>query len=471
MFDAAFRELMDVRNRCEHAAVDVCGADPIYPTRFRIGETGAAALAAVGVGVSDIWELKTGRRQTVSIDVRHAAAAMRSFAYLQSRRPDGSFGTADHSDAAALAHELMQAYRTRDGRWFLPHFGMVHLRDRVLGVLGCEATPKSVATAVSRWDASQLEDAIAQTNACGGIVREHGEWLEHPHGQVLAGKPVVEIEKIGESEPEPFTGAGAVLDGIRVLDLTRVLAGPVAARVCAEHGADVLMVTAENLPQFKNYVIDLSYGKRSCFLDLEDRAQADRLKVLLRDADVFSQGYRPGVLEARGFGPEQLAELRPGLVYVSISCFGSNGPWHRRAGWEQVAQTVIGLCHEHGEERPELLPAPVCDYTTGYLGAYGILLALARRALEGGSYHVKVSLCQSGMFLYRQDRVELPTRDMDVSPAEAESLQMESESSYGFIRQLAPVVRFSDTKPAWSRPSPALGEHQPQWLEPVVARV
>ncbi len=462
--NAAFQELMEIRNRPDHGAAEISGADPVYSTRFKVGETGAAVLAAIGVAVSDIWQMKTGRRQTVSIDVRSAAAALKSFAHLQALKADGSYETMGNSPAAAASYQITQPFPTKDGRWFLPHFGISHLKDRVLGVLKCEATPDAVAAAVGRWDALDLEDAIAEARACGGMVRSPAEWQAHPHGRALAARPVVEIEKIGDSDPEPFAGDGPALAGLRVLDLTRILAGPVAARTTAEHGADVLMVAAQHTPQIKNFVIDLSHGKRSCYLDLDIEAEAARLKELVGGADVFSQGYRPGVLAARGFGPEDLAALRPGLIYTSINCYGQQGPFRERAGWEQVAQTVTGICHENGVDRPALLPVPACDYTTGYLGAYGILLALARRAVEGGSYHVSVSLCQSGMFLQRQGKVDFPAPDMDLTAAEAAALQIDSDTAYGPIRHLAPVIKFSETTPGWSRPSPALGSDAAAWL-------
>ena len=465
----AFDELMTIRGRPGHGAARITGADPVYSTPFKVAETGAAVLGAVGVAVSDIWEMKSGRRQTVSIDVRHAAAALQSFAYLQTRQADGSYQTYGNSPAADANYRITQPFPTRDGRWFLPHFGIAHLKERVLGVLKCEGTPEAVAMAVSQWDALDLEDAIAEARACGGMVRTSAEWLDHPHGQALAARPVVEIEKIGDSAPEPFPIDGPPLAGIRVLDLTRILAGPVAARTCAEHGADVLMVAAKGMPQIRNFVIDLSHGKRSCYLDLSEREEAAQLRELVRGADVFSQGYRPGVLTARGFGPAELAALRPGLIYTSINCFGDHGPFAQRAGWEQVAQSVTGICRDHGAAvdqagRPTLLPVPVCDYTTGYLGAYGTLLALARRAVEGGSYHVKVSLCQTGMFLQRQGTVDVPAPDMDLAPEEGAALQMESDTAYGPIRHLAPVLRFSETTPGWSRPSPALGADAAEWL-------
>ncbi len=464
MINPALEELLNIRGLDDGYKPTITGADPVYSTHYRVGETGAAALGAVGVAVADIWEMKTGNRQDVSIDVRAAGAALKSFAFLERQNDAGQFETIGNSRAANVNYAITQPFATRDGRWFLPHFGIKHLKGRVLDVLRCEDTPDSVANAISRWDAQDLEDAIAAARACGGMVRTHDEWLAHPHGASMAARPVVEIEKIGDSDPEPFKATGRALEGIRVLDLTRILAGPVAARTCAEHGADVLMVAAKHLPQIKNFVIDLSHGKRSCFLDLEDSTDAAQLAELVRGADVFSQGYRPGVLNTRGFGPEQLAAIRPGIIYTTISCYGSQGPLAGRAGWEQIAQSVTGICEDSGLDKPTLLPVPACDYLTGYLGAYGTLLALARRAREGGSYHVNVSLCQSAMMLNRQGRVTYPASDMGHSSDEAAALQMRSETSYGVIRHLAPVLKFSETAPAWSTPSPALGADSPSWL-------
>src|SRR5262249_25523365 len=148
---------------------------------------------------------------------------------------------------------------------------------------------------------------------CGGMVRSNEEWLRHAHGQALAAKPIVEILKIGESDPEPLPREGRPLSGVRALDLTRILAGPVAARTLAEHGAGVFVVTAERLPQIPEHVLDTSHGKRSCFLDLATAEDVACLKTLVRGADVFSQGYRPGAMSRLGFGPEEVAALRPGI--------------------------------------------------------------------------------------------------------------------------------------------------------------
>jgi crotonobetainyl-CoA:carnitine CoA-transferase CaiB-like acyl-CoA transferase len=461
----AFEEVMAVRGLGRPNADDVAivGADPVLPTRFRIGETAAAVLAGVGVAISDIWELKTGRRQQASIDVRHAAAGLKSAYSLQRPDANGAFRPVVNDEHEAM-RRMTQPWPTRDGRWFLPHFGLPNLRERVLKALDCEPAPDSVAKAISRRDALELEGAIDEARACGGMVRSNAEWLAHPHGQILANKPIVEIIKIGDSGPEPLPEGARPLSGIRVLDLTRILAGPMAARTLAEHGADVLLVTAERLPHIPEHVIDTSHGKRSCYLDIKDADDAARLRELIAGADIFSQGYRPGALARHGFGADEVAALRPGIIYVSISCYGADGPFTHRAGWEQLGQTVTGICHDNGAERPTLLPAAACDYTTGYLAAYGALLALARRAREGGSYHVRVSLCQSGMFIYRQGKVA-SADPASLTEAEVDDLRIESRTHAGPLRHLGPILKMSETPGGWERPTPKLGSSDAAWLQ------
>ena len=166
--------------------------------------------------------------------------------------------------------------------------------------------------------------------------------------------------------------------------------------------------------------------------------------------------------------------MRPGIVCLSISCFGADGPFSHRAGWEQIAQTVTGICHDGArinDGRPKLLPAAANDYTTGYLGAYGVLLALARRAREGGSYHVRVSLCRSGMFIYRQGKVAYGGPGMDLGANELDALRIETDTSYGRLRHLGPVLRLSETQPHWERPTPKFGGSEPVWLDQPGARV
>jgi len=461
-----FEEIMSIRGRGMPAdgEVTITGRDPVFSARFKIGETTANILAGVGVAVTDIHELKTGRRQKIAIDVRHAAATCQSSKLMRQPAAGGGWQLVPGSPAMEHMRSITQPWRCKDGRWYLPHFNLPHLHERVIGVLKCASEADAVAKAIAKWDSHDLEEAIAEARACGSIVRSNAEWLEHPQGKMLAAKPLVEITKIGASDPIPFPAGGRPLAGIKVLDLTRILAGPCAARTLAENGADVLMVAAKHLPQVREHVMDMSHGKRSCYLDFNQAEDVATLKKLVRDADVFSQGYRPGIMDKHGLGPEQLAALRPGIVYLSISCYGHGGPFSNRGGWEQISQSATGICLDNGDERPTLLPASACDYTTGYNGAYGVLLALARRAREGGSYHVRVSLCRSGMYIYKQGKVAYPRPDMGLDEAELDAIMTESKGSYGALKHLAPVLRMSETKPYWDKPSPLLGSSRPEWL-------
>ena len=467
----AFSELMAIRGMAppDTGEVVTIGADPFFRTPFRIGETVAAVLAGTGVAANDLWELRTGRRQTIRIGVREAAASLHVVNYTRKRDPDGQYRPIPMSGNMQHMFTVTQPWPTADGRWFLPHFNLPHLERRVLDVLQCDGTPEAVGAAVGRWDADELEAAIADARACGGKIRSQTEWQAHPQGIYLAGRPVVEITKVADSPPEPLPAGDRPLSGVRVLDLTRILAGPTSARTLAEHGADVLMVATPDLPQVTEFVRDLSHGKRSCFLDLRRAEEAERLKGLVRDADVFINGYRPGRLAGHGFGMEELAVLRPGIIQLSINCFGSGGPLAERAGWEQVAQSVTGIALTHGTMtgagRPKLAPAPMCDYLTGYLAAFGTMLALGRRAREGGSYHVQVSLCQSAMFYQRQgladgfaDAPEQLTQD------ELDGLYVREDSSYGDLLTLGPVLRMSETPCFWALPTPRFGGDRPEWM-------
>ena len=466
---SAFNELMELRSLFppDDDELEFTGSDPVLATKFRLAETASAALASVGVAVNDLWELKTGQRQSIAIDARAATAALCSNKYLQLQNENGGF-----DDVIDSSHEANRAltgmYLTKDGRWVLPHFGLSNLRERMLRLLKADADRQSIAKAVAKWDALDLERAMDEAHVCGGMIRTNNEWMAEAHGQVLAAKPVVEIIKIGDSAPEALPMGPRPLSGIKVLDLTRILAGPITGRTLAEHGADVLMVTAPHLPQVLPYVGDTSHGKRSCFLDLKQEDEKQALLSLVKKSDVFSQGYRPDKLHQLGFGPDALSALRPGLIYVSISCFGEGGPFSHRAGWEQIAQIMTGIAAEGIQDTPEYkpktLPVAANDYITGYLGAYGVLLALARRASEGGSYHVRVSLCQTAMMIYRQGKIISLPGNLSLSAGEIATLYQQSNCHLGHIRHLAPVLQLSETAPHWILPTPKLGSDEPAWL-------
>src|SRR5438105_2889342 len=377
------------------------GADPVLPTPFRIGAAGAAALAATGLAAAGLWELRTGRRQEVAVDLRQAVASLRSGHYLQ---VNGAKVRGDRNP-------VMGMYPAKNGRWSYIHANFPNHRAAALRVLGCEEDRAAVRRAVTQWDALELEEAIIAAKGAGGMVRTMAEWAQHPQAAAIASLPLMEIVKIGDSPPEKLPNGDRPLSGVRVLDLTRVLAGPTCARTLAEHGADVLKITAAHLPNIGYQEYDTGHGKLSAHLDLRQPQDLETLRGLVREADVFSQGYRPGTLANRGLSPEELARLRPGLVYVSLCAFSYQGPWASRRGFDPVVQNVSGITLRQGElfpgaqPGPQFYPVSAIDYLTGYLMAFGAMVALGRRAREGGSWLVRISLAQTGRWLVGRGEV------------------------------------------------------------------
>src|SRR5438874_9925607 len=438
------------------------GADPVLPTPFRIGETSAAAVAATGLAAADLWELRTGRRQEVGVDLRHATASLRSGNYLQVN------GVKVRGDR----NEVMGMYPAKNGRWSYVHANFPNHRAAALKVLGCEESKAAVRKAVAQWDALDLEEAIIAAGGAGGMVRSMAEWARHPEAAAIASLPLLEIVKIGDAPPQKLPEGDRPLAGIRVLDLTRVLAGPTCARTLAEHGADVLKITAQHLPNIGYQEYDTGHGKLSAYLELRQPKDLDTLKGLVREADVFSQGYRPGTLGGRGLSPEELAKLRPGLVYVSLCAFSHVGPWASRRGFDTVVQNVSGITWRQGElfpgkePGPQFYPVSAIDYLTGYLMAFGALVALARRAREGGSWLVRCSLAQAGRWLVGRGEVpeaQLKNIPAEFTPAEIEKWTIETETPAGKLRHLSPTLQLSETQPYWARPTVPLGYHQPVW--------
>ena len=462
--DDALAGLLALSGRDGAGAATILSGAPAVATRFAADEAAAAALAAGGTVAADIWTLRTGQTQGVTVSTREAAAGLSGYAFQRFEDPERQ-----PTMHRGVAHEILGFTPTRDERWVFLHPSFPPSQAKLMALLGNPEDRAAVIAAAANWNAQDLEDAIAEAGICGAVVRSAEEWDASEQGRILAGLPVVEVIKIADSPAEPFKPAPAApLSGVRVMDLTRVLAGPTCARTLAQYGADVLYVTAPGLPSAPLFVSDTNHGKLSTFLDLETADGCAALRRLLLSADVFSQGYRVGALERRGFGLMDLARLRPGLIYVSINAYGHEGPWRGRPGWEQLAQTVTGMAEvQGGADSPALLPAAVNDYTTGFLAAFGALVALKRRALYGGSYLVRVSLSQTAMWI-RGLGVAGPER-LDAAqafqPDETAEFVMRSQTGYGPMSHLRPAVRMSATPTAWVRPTMPLGSHLPIWPE------
>ena len=465
MTNDALRTILPIAGWPEEraSAVQINGNyDPILPTPFRLAETSTATLAAVGLAVSDLWELRTGRRQEIGIDTRRATASLRSGTYLKMDGVPVDFGR----------NAVMGIYPAKHGRWSYVHANFPNHREAALKVLGVPEDHEAVRKAVAQWDALELEEAIIAAKGAGGMVRTMEEWAQHPQGKAVASLPPMEIIRIGDSPAEDLPPGDRPLSGVRVLDLTRVIAGPTCARTLAEHGADVLKITGAHLPSLGRQEYDTGHGKLSAHLDLREEKDREILRGLVREADVFSQGYRPGALGSRGFSPEALAELRPGIVVVSLCAFSHAGPWASRRGFDTVIQTVSGITHRQGEVFPGAKPGPqfypvsAIDFLTGYLMAFGAMVALGRRAREGGSWLVRISLAQVGRWLVERGQVpeeQLKDVPKEFTPAELDRWSMVSNTPVGRLQHLAPVLQLSETPARWERPTVPLGYHQPVW--------
>lgn len=442
-------------------SVSFTGADPVVPSRLRYAAATASAIAAQATAIATIWRMRTGRSQSVSIDLPRAAnLGLRT---LQNMRQNG------HGFTVGSLTRAANFFRTRDDRqiYLLRNTGRLNITTDLIGLLRCENTTESLAQAVAGWDSHELEEAMAERKLPGIIARAPQEWLAHPQGRLLADQPGVEIEKIGDSAPEPFGPAARPMSGVRVLDASHVIAGPATGRMLAEHGADVLHVTPPGEQEMMPVVMDTGFGKRAAYIDLNKIEDVEQLRRLAASADVFIQSWRPGSLARRGFSPADLAAIRPGIVYVSISCYGYEGPWAQRGGYEPIGQVACGLSVTEGTmQAPRNAPTVTMnDYLTAYLAASGALGALVRRAREGGSYHVKTSLTQASMWVLGCGVVSETEEFRDLPayvPKPGEILR--AETAFGELDHVAPIAQFSETPARWALPPQPAGSSQPRWV-------
>ncbi len=446
------------------------GEDPIIPTPFRVARASAASVGLAASAAHEIWRLRGGGQQDIAVDLNVAASSLVSFGLL---KRNGST-----VPRPSEINPTVGFYPTADGRWIHLHGGFPHLAKRTLDLLNADNSREAIAASVSRWNGQALEDAIAYMKLSGAMVRTEEEWRQTAQGSLLAkGAPIV-LKKIGEAPVLRLGEAKQPLSDVRVLDLTRVLAGPTVGRTLASHGAEVLGVRAEKLPTIDVFDLDTGHGKRSTFLDLTKPGDAEQLRALARDAHVFVDSYRPGALGELGVTPAALSHSSPGIIYCAVSCYGHQGPWASRRGWEQLAQSVTGIAVDQGAYQaaragtrrdtvPALMPAAVCDYITGYLGAAGVAAALLRRFREGGSWLVEVSLGATAMWLQSLGKIAANETPREWAPAEGlDGYWQSCQTDRGRLDFLGPVVRMSETPPRWPLPPPEPGADKAAWIAP-----
>lgn len=444
----------------EHVVLSGNGA--VLPSSFCVADAAQASLGAAALAAAELAVVRGQPRQRVRVDRTHALMESSCWFSIDGVVPEPW-------DALSGLYPCGEAVG-RPG-WLRVHANFAHHRDRALRVLGCPtgaATQRGAVTeALRHWRAIDFESAAADAGAAVAALRSHDEWQRHPQCEALGAAPVVRIDRLGAVAPPlalaALGDAQPPLAGLRVLDLTRILAGPVACRTLAAYGADVLLVNSPSLPNI-DAIAETSRGKRSAHVDLRTESGLATMQTLLRDAHVFVQGYRPGALAPLGFGAEELARRRPGIVVASLSAYGSSGPWAGRRGFDSLVQTATGFNDDEaraaGAGKPQPMPLQILDYAAGYLLAFGVQSALRRQALEGGSWHVQVSLAGVGHWLRGLGRVEhaFTTRRPAIEPF------LDSEpSGFGRLVGVRHCAEFERTPAQWRLPSMPPGSHRPEW--------
>lgn len=451
--------ILGLSDKTRGGSVTIVGRDPIIASPHRIGEACAAALAAQGKAIATIWKMRTGRDQDVTVDLKTAIHGLHSIDFIK----QNGYPIELH----VVKEAITSFYQTRDGRWVFFTGSYPLLRDGILNLLRCSNSAGAIANAVSKWDAFDLEEALAEQNLTGAVVRTREEWRSHLQGKTLLQTPVIEIEKIADSPQEPFSLAPRPLSGVRILDVTHVIAGPLITRTLAEQGADVLHISSPKHPDPLPMIMETGHGKRNAFLDFNNVEDIRHLLSLAQKSDMFVNSFRPGILEKRGLSPYHLAEIRPGIIYVSSRCYGFTGPWSSRGGFDQQGQCVTGVAAEEGLfDAPRLSPVYYLnDYVTAYLGAAGALAALIRRAREGGSYHVKVSLAKSSMWVQDLGLLEISKLDPSLDPKNMGTPdRITSQTPFGEMEYMPPITQYPETKAFWDKPPTPLGSSRAQWL-------
>jgi len=438
-------------------AVTLTGEEPQLPSSFRVAAAAQAGIAAAALAAAHLWKLRSGESQNVAVEIRHAVTECRSERYL---RVDGK-------PPPPAWDAIAGVYKTRDRRFVRLHTNFPHHREAVCRVLDCRAERDDVQAALMQWDAEPFETAAYAVGGVVSMMRSFDDWSELPQAKAVAALPVITFEKIGEAAPRPWPKGDRPLAGLRVLDLSRVIAAPVAGRTLAAHGADVLLISGPTLPQIPWLTIDTGRGKLTSFLDLKNENGQAALRDLLGEADIFSQGYRPLALADLGFSPQNAARINPGIVYVSLSAYSHLGPWAGRRGFDSLVQTSTGFNHAEGQaagiDGPKELPAQILDHTTGYLMAFGAMMAKARQSREGGSWHVRVSLAQTGRWIWNLGRVPDGLKTEDLKAEAILPFIEEASSGFGPLKAVGHAAKLSKTPAHWTRPAMPLGTHPPQW--------
>ena len=427
-------------------------ADDELPSVFAVSDFAAAAVATAGVAAAGLVGAHSGSTPAVGVNRRLA-----SLWFGRSIQPQGWAMPAPWDPIAG-------DYRTKDG-WIRLHTNAPHHRAAALHVLGVLADKAEVTHAVALWQAEALEMAVVERGGCAAAMRSVAQWAQHAQGRSVASEPLLATRCTPDIAAGTSTfDAQHPLAGVRVLDLTRVLAGPVATRLLAGLGADVLRIDPPDWDE-PGVVPDVTLGKRCARLDLRSAAGRAAFAELLRQADVLVHGYRGDALDRLGLDSAARRKLRPGLVDVALDAYGWGGPWRHRRGFDSLVQMSTGIAEAGmralAKDHPVPLPVQAVDHATGYLMAAAVLRGLTLRQRSGQGYEARASLARTAMLLMSEPAAVLagaftPASDADFDPA------IEA-SDFGPARRLWPALQIEGTPLAWPRAATQLGSAAPQW--------
>ncbi|HEX2805415.1 MAG TPA: CoA transferase [Kineosporiaceae bacterium] len=446
----------------------MAGIDPALPSVFRVGTAAVTVVTTALRAAAAFWaDSNAGGAANgvpaVRVGVREAVAAFRSERYLTLGGAVGS-----------LWEPLSGDYRTADG-WVRLHCNFPHHATAACRALGVAPERDAVTRAIAGWYAQDVEQAVIDAGGAAGALRTSTEWAAHPQAIAVASTPVVSLRRVADGPPAPAPRAAVAavaavaaaartpdrpLAGVRVLDLTRVIAGPVCGRVLSSLGADVLCVRAPHLPTMPWADIDTGFGKRLRWLDLRDAADREAFFGLVRGADLVVQSYRPGALDRLGLGPADLAAVRPGLGHVSVSAYGDTGPWAGRRGFDSLVQMVTGIAdagmRAAGADRPVPLPAQALDHAAGWLAAAASIDAVRRARADGGSWTAQVTLAGVARWLQSLGRLEpaVGLAAPDPGPADVADLKATMWTPAGELSYVRPPGTIGGVAPSWESPTP-----------------
>jgi hypothetical protein len=419
---------------------------------FAVTDLASAAVATAGLSVAELIRLANGGDVSVTVDRR-----LSSIWFGMSLRPIGW-------TLPALWDPIAGDYRTRNG-WIRLHTNAPHHRAAAERVIGAQGSKEAVARAVATWDKTELESAVVEAGGCAAEMRTSTAWARHPQGEAVAREPLIQIELTDPvATPKWPVPAARPLQGLRVLDLTRVLAGPVASRFLAGYGANVLRIDPPGWDE-PGVVPEVTLGKRCARLDLRQARDRAIFQALLSTADVLLHGYRPGALDGLGLDPATRRRLSPGLIDVGLDAYGWSGPWAKRRGFDSLVQMSTGIAdagmRRFNAEQPTPLPVQALDHATGYLMAATAIRGVVRRLRYGGGIEARLSLARTAKFLVdhgsdHQEPLMLAETEADRSPP------IEA-TDWGDAQRIAPPTQVCGAPMGWNHPARRLGSGVPQW--------